>query len=166
MALFKKQTPLESLRSRSDKLESRRAQAQIALDETKTRRQQHLLEADLDQDEKTIARLENDVVTATSRLAGLVDALAVLHGQIVDAEAKLQAEAEQTARSESAARLTEQVIAFEKLLEDKVAQRAIVMVLEAIYEQDRCWVPCACSAMDARHWSRSHLRSHNYTVSY
>ena len=50
--------------------------------------------------------------------------------------------------------------------EDKVAQRAIVMVLEAIYEQDRCWLPCACSAMDARHWSRSHLRSHNYTVSY
>ena len=128
MGIFKKASPedtLSALRLRADKLEGRRVTAQGTLEEAKVRRQQHLLEADLDQDERTIGRLENDVVAATSRLAGLVDALAMLHGQIADAEAKLQAEVEQKVRSESAAQLTAQVVELEGRLDPMlVAMRA------------------------------------------
>jgi hypothetical protein len=119
MAIFRQQTPeeaLTALRVRADKLEGRRAAAQVSLDEAKAKRQQHLVEGDIDGDDKLIARLEADVSAAASRLSGLVDALAALGAQISDAEYQLQVERDQAARKEAAERLTAQVVRFEELL--------------------------------------------------
>jgi hypothetical protein len=128
MAIFKRSTPedaLEALRTRAGKLEARRAAAQVTLDEAKARRQQHLLEADLDADEKQIGRLENDVNSASSRLSGLIEALGALNVQISEAEHQLQIERDIAERKVAAERLTDQVGQFEATLTPMlVAMRA------------------------------------------
>jgi hypothetical protein len=119
MALFRKSNPedaLALLKARAVTLETRRAAAQVSLDEAVAKRQKHLLEGDLDGDDRAIARLESDVVATTSRVSGLVDAIGALQAQIGEAEHQIQVEKDQAERKVAAERLTDQVLRFEELL--------------------------------------------------
>jgi hypothetical protein len=120
MAIFRKASPetaLEALRVRADKLEARRAAAQVTLDEAKARRQQHLLEGDLDQDEKAIGKLEADVNAASSRLSGLIDAISALNVQISEHEHRIQVERDQAERKAASERMLVRVVDFEARLD-------------------------------------------------
>jgi hypothetical protein len=120
MAIFRKSSPedaLEALRSRASKLESRRVVAQASLDEAKAKRQQHLVEGDVDGDEKLIARLEADVNAASSRLSGLIDALSALNVQISEAERQLQVERDHAERKAAAERMSAAINDFEARLD-------------------------------------------------
>jgi predicted nucleic acid-binding Zn-ribbon protein len=120
MAIFKKASPedaLEALRVRAGKLESRRAVAQTDLDAALARRQKHLLEADLDGDDRAIERLERDVVTASTRLGGLVDAISALNVQISEHEHRIQLDRDQAERKAASERILAQVVDFEARLD-------------------------------------------------
>jgi hypothetical protein len=136
MAIFKKASPesaLEALRSRAAVLESRRVVAQTALDGAVLKRQQHLVEGDIDGDDRVIERLERDVLAAASRLSGLVDAISALNVQISEAERQLQVERDAAERAVAAARLTDQVVIFERALTPTlVTMRALADACEPL----------------------------------
>jgi hypothetical protein len=136
MGIFKRSSPedaLEALRLRAAKLESRRAAAQVSLDEAKTRRQAHLLEGDLDGDDRQIEKLERDVVAASTRLGGLVDAISALNTQISEQEYQIQVERDAGERKVAAERLTDQVEKFEAALTPILtAMRTFYSVCEPI----------------------------------
>jgi hypothetical protein len=104
-----------SLTKRGEQLAAKRVTAQDALDDAIKTRQQALLSGDLD-DQRALDKVQVAVVAATSALAGIDDALAVLTHQKAEAERQLEAERERIKRAAAADKLDKQVAAIEAAL--------------------------------------------------
>jgi hypothetical protein len=109
------ETTIVSLAKRGEQLVAKRVSAQDALDKAIKSRQQALLSGDLD-DQRALDQVQVTVVTATSDLAGIDDALAVLAHQKAEAERQLAAERERIVRAAAADKLAMQVAAIEAAL--------------------------------------------------
>jgi hypothetical protein len=109
------ETTIASLATRGEQLAAKRAAAQGALDKAITARQQALLSGDLD-DQRALDKVQAAVVAATSDLAGVDDALAILAHQKAETENQLAAERERIERTAAADKLDKQVAAIEAAL--------------------------------------------------
>ena len=99
----KLETELASLRDRAAILSNRHAAADAALIDAKSKLRRHLMEADLDAEEKATAKLEAAVAACALTGDGLADVLAEVRKAIAAAEQKLAAErARQKAETEKA----------------------------------------------------------------
>ncbi|KJC55032.1 hypothetical protein UP10_39430 [Bradyrhizobium sp. LTSPM299] len=95
-------------------------------------RQQALLSGDLD-DQRALDKMQAAVVAATSDLAGIDDALAILTHQKAEAERQLATERERTERTAAADKLGKQVAAIEAALPGYLEQsRALAEALSKI----------------------------------
>src|SRR5437899_1069848 len=99
MAYFKRKTMTEqleaelaALRARAETLNSRHAAAEVAFSDAKAKLQRHHLEAGLDTDDRTRARLEAAVAACTLTRDGYADALAEVQTKIADVLRKVAAE--------------------------------------------------------------------------
>jgi chromosome segregation ATPase len=109
------ETTIASLTNRGEQLTAKRVTAQDALDKAIKTRQQALLSGDLD-DQRVLDKVQAIVSTATSALAGIDDALAVLIRQKAEAERQLAAESERIKRAAAADKLSQQIAAIEAAL--------------------------------------------------
>jgi hypothetical protein len=126
------ETTIASLAKRGEQLAAKRVTAQDALDEAIKTRQQALLSGDLD-DQRALDKVQAAVVAATSDLAGIDDALAVLAHQKAEAERQLAAERERVERAVAADKLDKQVAAIEAALPGYLAQsRALADALSEV----------------------------------
>jgi hypothetical protein len=102
------------------------------LDKAIKTRQQALLSGDLD-DQRTIDEVQAVVVSATSDLAGIDDALGVLTHQKAEAERQLAAEREHIQRAAAADKLSKRVTAIETALPGYLEQsRALADALSEV----------------------------------
>jgi hypothetical protein len=140
MALFKRQNPMEkleaelaSLRARAETLSNRHTTADAAFFDAKMKVERHLLEADLDADEKAGAKLEAAVAAWAQKRANLADALAKVRDLIAETEQKITAERDAAERASAADKLTVQIAAIEAVLPKLLQQsRAFADALSAI----------------------------------
>ena len=109
------ETTIASLTKRGEQLAAKRVTVQDALDEAIKTRQQALLSGDLD-DQRALDKMQAAVVAATSDLAGIDDALAILAQHKAEAEVQLSAERERIERAAAADKLDKQVAAIEAAL--------------------------------------------------
>jgi hypothetical protein len=129
--LFRK-TPMQqleitiaSLTQRGQQLAAKRVTAQGALDEAIKTRQQALLLGDLN-NQRDLDKVQTVVGTATSALAGIDDALAILAHQKAEAERQLASECENIKRAAAADKLTKQVAAIEAALPGYLEQSRVL----------------------------------------
>jgi hypothetical protein len=115
------ETTIASLTKRGEQLAAKRVTVQDALDEAIKTRQQALLSGDLD-DQRALDKMQAAVVAATSDLAGIDDALAVLAQHKTEAERQLAAERERVERNAAADKLDKRVAAIEAALPGYLAQ--------------------------------------------
>src|SRR6478752_3306359 len=87
------ETTIGSLAKRGEQLSAKRVTAHDALGKAIKARPQALLSGDID-DRRGLDKMQGAVDTATSTLAGLDDALAMLEQQKAEAESQLAAERE------------------------------------------------------------------------
>jgi hypothetical protein len=126
------ETTIASLTTRGEQLAAKRITAQDALDEAITTRQQALLSGDLD-DQRALDKMQAAVVAATSDLAGIDDALAILAQRKTEAESQLAAERERIERASAADKLSKRVAAIEAALPGYLEQsRALADALSKI----------------------------------
>jgi hypothetical protein len=109
------ETTIVSLTKRSEQLAAKRVAAQDALDEAIKSRQQALLSGDLN-DQRALDKMQAAVVAATSDLAGMDDALAILAQHKAEAETQLAAERQRIERAAAADKLDKRVAAIEAAL--------------------------------------------------
>src|SRR5258708_1262349 len=109
------ETTIASLTKRGEQLAAKRVTTQDTLDEEIKTRQQALLSGDLD-DQRALDKMQAAVVAATSDLAGIDDALAILGQHKAEAESQLAAERERIERAAAADKLDKQVAAIEAAL--------------------------------------------------
>ncbi|UPK28299.1 hypothetical protein [Bradyrhizobium sp. 195] len=109
------ETTIVSLAKRGEQLVAKRVTAQAALDQAIQARRDTLLSADLE-DHRELDKQQAAVVAATSDLAGIDDALAVLAHQKAEGERQLAAESERIKRATAADKLAKQVTAIEAAL--------------------------------------------------
>jgi hypothetical protein len=121
-----------SLTKRGEQLAAKRVTAQDALDEAIKTRQQALLSGDID-DQRTLDKVQAAVVAATSDLAGVDDALAILAQHKTEAERQFAAEPERIERAAAADKLSKRVAAIEAALPSYLEQsRALADALSKI----------------------------------
>jgi hypothetical protein len=126
------ETTIASLTNRGEQLAAKRVTAQDALDEAIKTRQQALLSGDLD-DQRALDKMQAAVVAATSDLAGIDDALAILAQHKAEAEVQLAAERQRIERAAAADKLDKQVAAIEAALPGYLEQsRALADALSKI----------------------------------
>jgi hypothetical protein len=126
------ESTIASLTKRGEQLVAKRVTAQDALDEAIKTRQQALLSGDLD-DQRALDKVQAAVVAATSDLAGVDDALAILAQHKAEAEVQLSAERERIERAVAADKLDKQVAAIEAALPGYLEQsRALADALSKI----------------------------------
>ena len=126
------ETTIASLTNRGEQLAAKRGAAQDAVDEAITTRQQALLSGDLD-DQRALDNMQAAVVAATSDLAGIDDALAILTQRKAEAEVQLAAERERIERAAAADKLSQRVAAIEAALPGYIEQsRALANALSKI----------------------------------
>jgi hypothetical protein len=126
------ETTIASLTKRGEQLVAKRVSAQDAVDEAIKSRQQALLSGDLD-DQRTLDKMQAAVVAATSDLAGVDDALAILAQHKTDAESQLDAERQRIERAAAADKLSQRVAAIEAALPGYLEQsRALADALSKI----------------------------------
>jgi hypothetical protein len=141
MKLFKRKTMTEkleadlgSLRARAETLGSRHTAADAAFLDAKSKLQRHLLEADLDADEKAGVKLEAALAVCAQKRDGLADALAEVRRMITDAEQKLADEQSAVERKAASEKLTRDLDEVERVLPDYLeAARRLAGALEAIH---------------------------------
>ncbi|WP_223974132.1 hypothetical protein [Bradyrhizobium sp. RD5-C2] len=109
------ETTIASLTKRGERLATKRIAAQAAADKAIKARQHTLLSADLD-DQRALDKVQAAAATASSDLAGIDDAIAVLAQQKAEAERQFAAERERIERAAAADKLTSQVDAIEAAL--------------------------------------------------
>ena len=112
----KLETTVVSLTRRGEQLAAKRVAAQEALDKALKARQQALLAGDLD-DLRALSKLQDAVDSATSAMAGIDDALAVLAQQTAEAENQLVAERERIEREKASEEIVAAVTAIEAQIE-------------------------------------------------
>lgn len=112
----KLETTVVSLTRRGEQLAAKRVAAQEALDKALKARQQALLAGDLD-DLRALSKLQDAVDSATSAMAGIDDALAVLARQTAEAENQLVAERERIEREKASEEIVAAVTAIEAQIE-------------------------------------------------
>ncbi|MDA9410581.1 hypothetical protein XH80_28670 [Bradyrhizobium sp. CCBAU 45384] len=117
----KLETELASLRTRAAALNSRHSAAEAAHDDAKAKLQRHHLEANLDADDKTRAKLEAAVSNCAVTRDGYTDALAEVKTKIADAEQKLAAERATIERKAASETLARDLDAVERALPDYLA---------------------------------------------
>jgi hypothetical protein len=117
------ETTIASLTKRGEQLAAKRVSAQNALDEAMKTRQQALLSGDID-DQRTLDKVQTAVVTATSDLAGVDDALAILAQHRAEAEVQLATERDRIERAAAADKLSKRVAAIEAALPGYLASPA------------------------------------------
>jgi hypothetical protein len=88
----KLQTELAALRSRAETLHSRHSAAEAAFVDAEAKLQHHLLEADLDADEKVRAKLEAAVAACALTRDNFAKAITAQQAKIAEAEAKIAGE--------------------------------------------------------------------------
>jgi predicted nucleic acid-binding Zn-ribbon protein len=126
------ETAIASLTKRGEQLAAKRVTAQDALDEAIKTRQQALLSGDID-DQRTLDKVQAAVVAATSDLAGIDDALAILAQHKAEAESQLAAERQRIERAAAADKLDKRVAAIEAALPGYLEQsRALADTLSKI----------------------------------
>lgn len=126
------ETTIAALTKRGEQLSAKREAAQAALDNAIKARQHALLSADLD-DQRALDKVQSAAVAATSDLAGIDDALAVLAHQKAEAERQFAAERERIKRAAAADKLTKQLAAIEVALPSYLEQsRALADALSKI----------------------------------
>jgi hypothetical protein len=126
------ETTIVSLAKRGEQLVAKRVSAQETLDKTIQARRDTLLSADLE-DHRGLDKQQAAVVAATSDLAGIDDALAVLAHRKAEAERQLAAERERIKRAAAADKLANQVAAIEVALPGYLEQsRALADALSEI----------------------------------
>jgi hypothetical protein len=141
MKLFKRKTMIEkleadlaALRARAESLSSRHTAANAAFLDAKSKLQRHLLEADLDDDEKVGVKLEAALAACTQKRDGLADALAEVRRMIADAEQKLADEQSAVERKAASEKLARDLDEVERVLPDYLgAARRLAGALEAIH---------------------------------
>lgn len=109
------ETTIVSLAKRGEQLVAKRVTAQAALDSGNSGPPDTFLSADLE-DHRELDKQQAAVVAATSDLAGIDDALAVLAHQKAEGERQLAAESERIKRATAADKLAKQVTAIEAAL--------------------------------------------------
>jgi hypothetical protein len=109
-------TELASLRAHAEKLGSRHAAADAAFTEAKARLQHHLLEPDLDADDKTRLKLEAAVASCALTRDNYAEALATQRAKIAELETKITAERERAERLEASQKLANDLDAVEQAL--------------------------------------------------
>lgn len=114
-----------SLTKRGEQLAAKRVTAQDALDEAIKTRQQALLSGDLD-DQRALDKMQAAVVAATSDLAGIDDALAILAQHKAEAESQLAAERQRVERAAAADKLDKWVAAIEAALPGYLEQSRVL----------------------------------------
>jgi len=112
----KLETELAALRARAKTLGSRHAAAEAAFVDAKAKLQRHLLEADLDADEKVGVKLEAAVAACAQKRDNFADALGEARKMISAVEANLAAERTAIERAAAADKLAQQVAAVEATL--------------------------------------------------
>ena len=126
------ETTIASLTKRGEQLVAKRVTAQDVLDEAIKTRQQALLSGDLD-DQRALDNMQAAVVAATSDLAGIDDALAILARHKTEAESQLAAERQRIERAAAADKLSQRVAAIEAALPSYLEQsRALADALSKI----------------------------------
>jgi hypothetical protein len=126
------ETTIASLTMRGEQLAAKRVTAQGVLDEAIKTRQQALLSGDLD-DQRALDKVQAAVVAATSDLAGIDDALAILAQHKAEAEVQLATERERVERAAAADKLSKRVAAIEAALPNYLEQsRALADALSKI----------------------------------
>ncbi len=124
------ETTIASLTKGGEQLAAKRATARDALDGAIKTRQRALLSGDLD-DQRALEKMQAAVVAATSDLAGIDDALAILAK--AEAESQFAAERERIERAEAADKLSKRVAAIEAALPSYLEQsRALADALSEI----------------------------------
>ncbi|MCK1605452.1 hypothetical protein IVB02_29655 [Bradyrhizobium sp. 166] len=123
---------IASLTKLGEQLVAKRVSAHAALDQAIQARRDGLLSADLE-DHRELGKQQAGVVAATSNLAGIDDALAVLAHQKAEAERQLAAERERIKRAAAADKLSKQVADIEAALPAYLEQsRALAKTLSEI----------------------------------
>ena len=129
----KLETELAALRARAKTLGSRHAAADAALVDAKAKLQVHLLEADLDGDEKARTKLEAAVAACALTRDGLADALAEVQTRIAGAEKAIEAERSAVQRNAAADALSRELDEIEKALPGYLAaSRRFADAIEAV----------------------------------
>jgi len=109
---------LAALRARAETLHSRHAAAEAAFIDAETKLQTHLLEADLDADDKVRAKLEAAVASCALTRDSIAKAVAAQQAKVVDAEAKVAAERAAVERNAAADKLAHDLDEIDKALPD------------------------------------------------
>jgi hypothetical protein len=138
--LFKRKTSVErletelaALRARAKTLGSRHTAADAALVDAKAKLQAHLLEADLDGDEKARTKLEAAVAACVLTRDGLADALAEVQTRIAGAEKAIEAERAAVQRNAAADMLSRELDEIEKAIPGYLAaSRRFADAIEAV----------------------------------
>ena len=125
---------LSALRARAGSLSSRLAAAEAAFGDAKAKLQRHHLEADLDADDKTRAKLEATVAACAVARDGFVDALAEVQAKLAQAEQKLAAERDAVERKAASDKLARDLDAVQRALPEYLAAgRGLACALETIH---------------------------------
>jgi hypothetical protein len=119
------ETTIASLTKCGERLAAKRVMAQDALDKAIKSRQQSLLSGDID-DQRTLDKVQAAVVAATSDLAGVDDALAILTQHKTEAERQFAAERERIERAAAADKLSKRVAAIAAALPGYLEQSRVL----------------------------------------
>jgi DNA repair exonuclease SbcCD ATPase subunit len=140
MPFFRKQSPMQmlqdelaSLRARAEKLNSRHAAAQAAFLDAKIKLQRHLLESDLDADDKARAKLETAVAACALTRDSYSDALDKQQAKIAELELTIATERATAERNAAADKLARDLDEIEQALPDYLAAvRRLAHALETV----------------------------------
>ena len=129
----KLETELAALHARAKTLGSRHAAAEAAFVDAKAKLQVHLLEADLDGDEKARTKLEAAVAACALTRDGLADALTEVQTRIAGAQKAIEAERAAVQRNAAADTLGRELDEIEKALPAYLAaSRRFADAIEAV----------------------------------
>jgi hypothetical protein len=141
MRLFSRKTMIEqleneltSLRTRAETLSNRLAAAETAFVDADAKLQHHLLEADLDGDEKVRAKLEAAVAACALTRDNFAKALAAQQARVASTEQTLAAEIASVRRKDASEKLARDLDKAEKALPEYLdASRRFVAALEELH---------------------------------
>lgn len=156
---------LASLRARAETLRSRHTAAEAAFADADAKLQRHLLEGDIDADDRVRAKLEAALASSVLTRDNFAKALAAQQAKITDAEGQLAAERAAAERKAASEALARNLDAVEKALPVYLdAARGLAVSLEAVHfhyeatELSRFIGNCASQAEIAAAFSLQELR--------
>lgn len=140
-ALFGRKSPMDkleaelaSLRSRAETLKSRKAAADAAFSDAKSKLQAHHLEGDLDADDKVRAKLETALATSAFTRDGYADALSQVQTKIAEVAQRFAAEHAAAERKSASEKLARDLDVIEQMLTKYLeAARGLAKSLEPLH---------------------------------